>query len=180
MINFIFSLIPGKIGVGLRMIWFRYQWKEPKNINIGPFCEFISPRNINFRENANLSRNCYLNADGGEIDIGNNFSCNNNIHLNASIKGKIKIGDDVLIGPNVVCRTANHKFKKKEININKQGHSYNNIEIEKNVWVGANCVILSGVKIGEGAVIAAGAVVNSNVDSYTIAGGVPAKLIKKI
>ena len=99
--------------------------------------------------------------------------------MNASIKGNIKIGDNVLIGLNVVCRTANHNFKK-EININKQGHSYGNIEIEKNVWVGANCIILSGVKIGEGAVIAAGAVVNKDVDSYTIVGGVPAKLIKKI
>ena len=54
------------------------------------------------------------------------------------------------------------------------------VKIGKNVWIGANVTILPGVTIGEGAIIAAGAVVNKNVEANTIAGGVPAKLIKQI
>ena len=78
-------------------------------------------------------------------------------------------------------RTANHNFSKPQKLINQQGHNLNDIQIgEKNVWIGSNCVILSGVKIGEGAVIADGAVVNKDVVKNTIVGGVPARVIKKI
>ncbi len=56
--------------------------------------------------------------------------------------------------------------------------SKGNIEIGNDVWIGANALILSGVKIGHGAVIAAGAVVNKDVAPYAVVGGVPAKVIK--
>ena len=51
------------------------------------------------------------------------------------------------------------------------------IFIENNVWLGTHCVILDGVRVGKGSVIAAGAVVNKNVGPNSIVGGVPAKLI---
>ena len=52
------------------------------------------------------------------------------------------------------------------------------IILEDDVWIGENCIILSGVKIGQGAVIAAGAIVTNDIPPYAIAGGVPAKVIK--
>ena len=58
--------------------------------------------------------------------------------------------------------------------------SYAPIHIGKNVWIGANATVLAGVNIGDGAVVAAGAVVTKDVEPNTIVGGVPAKLLKKI
>lgn len=88
------------------------------------------------------------------------------------------MGRNILVGPNVVIRTANHNFNDKDRPINEQGHNYANIKVADNVWIGANSVILGGVTIGKGAVIAAGAVVNKNVEPFTIVGGVPAKVLK--
>lgn len=86
------------------------------------------------------------------------------------------LGDGTLIGPKTVIVTLNHHQ-----NPNKRANLIPKpVKIGKNVWIGANVTILPGVTIGEGAIIAAGAVVNKNVEANTIAGGVPAKLIKQI
>ena len=179
-IETLFSFIPGKVGTLIRTIWFRYRWKKPMNIRVRPLSQFISPGDIEFLGKASLGKQAFFSADGGSIEIGENFSCNVNCHLNASVGGKITISKNVLVGPNVVMRTANHNFNKPKKLINQQGHNFNDIQIRENVWIGSNCVILSGVKIGEGAVIAAGAIVNKDVAKNTIVGGVPAREIKKI
>lgn len=86
------------------------------------------------------------------------------------------LGDGTLIGPKTVIATLNHHQ-----NPNKRANLIPKpVKIGQNVWIGANVTILPGVTIGEGAIIAAGAVVNKNVEANTIAGGVPAKLIKQI
>lgn len=59
------------------------------------------------------------------------------------------------------------------------GHVKHPVTISDDVWIGANCVIVAGVKVGEGAVIAAGSVVTKDVAPFTYVGGVPAKLIKQ-
>ena len=175
------SYIPGKTGIITRSVWYRYQWKKPVDVRVGVLSKFITPGNIYFQVNASLGKSTFFSAEGGgAIVIGKNFSTNINCHINASVGGEIKIGNDVMLGPNVVLRTANHNFNLKSKPINKQGHNYADITIANNVWIGANVVILSGVKIGEGAVIAAGAVVNKDVAKNTIVGGVPAREIKKI
>jgi galactoside O-acetyltransferase len=176
-IETLLSFFPGKMGTLLRMLWFRYRWKNKKFIRVRILSEFIAPNNIEFGDKITLSKQTFMTADGGGIVIGNNFSSNINLHLNASVGGTIKIGENVLIGPNVVVRTANHNFSDISKPINLQGHSFADIVINDDVWVGSNCVILSGVEIGKGAIIAAGAVVRHNVAPYTIVGGVPAKKI---
>jgi maltose O-acetyltransferase len=92
--------------------------------------------------------------------------------------GEITIGRNVLIGPNSQFETLNH-----EIPLNENGRRPNIIKpiiIEDFVWIGARAVILQGVKIGKGSIIAAGAVVTKDVPANSIVGGVPAKLIKTI
>ena len=180
MVNQLMSIIPGKIGIYIRMVWFRYQWKTPKNIEIKLFSEFICPKNIMFKGKATLSNNCFFSAEKSFIEIGRNFACNTNFHINAAIGGNIKIGDNVMVGPNVVLRSANHNYTDKDKLIKNQGHKFGDITIEDNVWIGSNCTILSNIKIGTGSVIAAGSVVNKDILPYSLAGGVPAKLIKKI
>jgi len=174
------SYIPGKTGIITRSVWYRYQWKKPVDVRVGVLSKFITPGNIYFQVNASLGKFTFFSAEGGSIVIGKNFSANINCHINASVGGEIKIGNDVLLGPNVVIRTANHNFNDKNKPIYNQGHNYGNIIIEDNVWIGANSVILKNVKIGKGSVIAAGAVVIKNVKPFTVVGGVPAKELKKI
>jgi len=176
----IISFLPGKTGTVIRMLWYRYRWKNPSNIYIATICDFYNPKNIEFKGIANIGKGSLFSAEGGSIVIGNSFSCNTNCHINASVGGKILMGKNILVGPNVVIRTANHNFTNKDKPINEQGHNYDNIKVDDNVWIGANCVILGGVIIGKGSVIAAGAVVIKNVEPFTIVGGVPAKVLKSI
>lgn len=113
-------------------------------------------------------------------DFGRNIHFGNNVFVNACCQfqdqGGIWIGDGCLIGHNVVFATLNHDLnpERRQICIPKS------IVLGKNVWIGSNSTILSGVKIGDNAVVAAGSVVNRDVEANTIVGGVPAKFIKRI
>lgn len=175
----ILSFLPGKLGTLIRLLWYRYRWKKLVNVRVRPLSQFVSPKNIQFEGGASLGKGAFFTAEGGEINIGAKFSCNTNLHINASGGGIISLGQNVLIGPNVVMRTSNHNFLNRTKNINEQGHNSGDIKIEDNVWIGANCVILPNVHIGEGAILAAGAVVNKDVAPYTVVGGVPASKIKE-
>ena len=113
-------------------------------------------------------------------DFGKNINLGKNVFINSDCKfqdqGGIYIGNDVLIGHNVVLATLNH-----EENPQKRGNLCPSpIKIEDKVWIGSNATILPGVTIGYGAIIAAGAVVTKDVEEMTVVGGVPAKFIKKI
>ncbi len=115
---------------------------------------------------------------GENIDLGSNLYINHDVELD-SYNGLIKIGNNVLIGQNTLITTANHNFSDKKKAIIDQGFGpFNRIVIEDNVWIGANVLILPGVHIGKGAIIAAGAVVTKDVPSMCIVGGIPAKKIK--
>lgn len=113
-------------------------------------------------------------------DFGKNIHLGKNVFINAGCKfqdqGGIYIGDNVLIGHNVVLATLNH-----EENPSKRGNLMPApIKIGNDVWIGSNATILSGVSIGDGAIIAAGAVVTKDVAENTVVGGVPAKYIRDI
>ena len=113
-------------------------------------------------------------------DFGRNIHLGENVFINACCQfqdqGGIRIGDGCLIGHNVVFATLNHDMKPERRWICLP----QSIELGKNVWIGSNATILSGVKIGDNAVVAAGAVVNKDVAANSIVGGVPAKFIKWI
>ena len=172
------SFVPGRIGVKLRSIIVYLIYRKLINISIEKGCEIIGLKNFILKKNICIGSNSFLNANNSLIKIGNNFNSNKNLHLNAASGGKIVIGDNVLVGPNVVFRSSNHNITDINIPIRSQGTKIGDIIVGNNVWIGSNCVILMGVKIGEGAVIAAGAVVNKDVPSFNVVGGVPAKIIK--
>ena len=88
---------------------------------------------------------------------------------------KIFIDSSVLIGPDVKIISANHKFNNYD-----EWETSEPIIIKKNVWIGANSIILPGVNIGENCVIGAGSVVTKSFKDNSLIGGNPAKLIKKI
>ena len=113
-------------------------------------------------------------------DCGRNIHIGKNVFINAGCKfqdqGGIYIEDGVLIGHNAVLATINHMEDPEK----RAGMIFQPIHIEKKVWLGANVTVLPGVTIGEGSVIAAGAVVTKDVPANMIAAGVPAKVIRKV
>lgn len=111
---------------------------------------------------------------GKNITIGKDVFINSGCHFQD--QGGIEIGDGALIGHNVVLATINHDT----IPGNGRKNHYAPIQLGKHVWIGSNATILPGVTVGDWAVIAAGAVVTSDVPPYTIVGGVPAKIIKRV
>lgn len=114
-------------------------------------------------------------SDNACISIGKNVFFNHNCSLTA--KETITIGDNAVIANNVVIVDHDHQFGSFGVT---NGYTVAPVCIKENVWIGANSVILKGVTIGEGAIIAAGSVVNKNVPAQELWGGVPAKCIKKL
>lgn len=177
-IEALIRFMPGRIGSAARRTWYSWWFQRSDKIHIGAGCEFISPNTISFEGSVSIGGNAFFTAEGGFIVVGNNTAFNMNVHINASVGGEIRIGEWCLIGPNVVMRTASHRHDDPNFLIRQQGHFIGDIHIEDDVWIGANAVILGGVRIGRGAVIGAGAVVVKDVPSMAIAVGVPTKVIK--
>jgi acetyltransferase-like isoleucine patch superfamily enzyme len=109
------------------------------------------------------------------IEAGKNLNVNRGVHIYG--RGGISFGDYVLIGPNVIIFSSQHRYNIEGVPILFQGHEKKRVSIGKDVWIGANAVILPGVTIGDGAIIGAGAVVTGDVEPYSIVGGVPARKI---
>ena len=110
------------------------------------------------------------------IEIGNNVSISSYVIITSA--GTVKIGNNVLIGYGAKIISANHKIPENRGVIFGSGHIVAPVIIEDGVWIGANVVVLPGIKIGEGAVVAAGAVVTKDIEPFAIVGGIPAKVIK--
>jgi acetyltransferase-like isoleucine patch superfamily enzyme len=132
---------------------------------------------ITIGEKSELQYGVILMTYGGNILIGKNCSINPYTVLYGH--GNLTIGDNVLIAGHCLIIPANHNFSNIDVPITYQGETKKGIVIENNVWIGSGCRILDGVTIGEGSIVAAGAVVNRNVEPFTIVGGVPAKNIRK-
>lgn len=113
---------------------------------------------------------------GTHIEVGKNFFANYNCTM--LDVGKIRIGDNVQIAPNVAIYTAGHPVHPATRNTL---YEYGiDVTIGDNVWIGGNVVICPGVTIGDNAVIGAGSVVTKDVPAWTIAAGNPCKVIRKI
>jgi acetyltransferase-like isoleucine patch superfamily enzyme len=92
-------------------------------------------------------------------------------------RGGISFGDDVLVGPYAVITSSEHAHAQLDAPMAEVDHEMAPVSIGGDVWIGAHAVITGGVRIGDGAVIAAGAVVTGDVGEYQIVGGVPARVI---
>jgi acetyltransferase-like isoleucine patch superfamily enzyme len=92
--------------------------------------------------------------------------------------GGVEIGNRVLIGYRTQILSTNHRIPEGTSRIFDAGHVGDNVRIANDVWIGANCIILPGVSIGEGAVVAAGSVVTGDVEPFAVVAGVPARIIR--
>lgn len=157
----------------LRIMKLRIQLKERlfyKNIpRMHRSSEIICDKNIellSFGERIYFSKNAMLRVmQGGHLAFGDRcfFNCNACI----TAWGKTVIGNDVLVGPNVVIFDHNHDYRATG-GVTSQHMKFGEIKIGNNVWIGAGAIILAGTDIGDGAVVAAGSVVNGKVPAKTV------------
>jgi maltose O-acetyltransferase len=113
-------------------------------------------------------------GNGLDIEIGNSVQINERSRIR-----NVKIGSHVMIAPEVMILNLGHITEKLDMPMIFQGKRvYSQTVIEDDVWIGARALLLPGVRIGQGAVVAAGAVVTKDVAPYSIVGGNPAKVIK--
>ena len=116
-------------------------------------------------------------ANGRNIEIGDRSRIGANVSLWAGPgRGRIVIGPDALFAPNVMLTAANYRFNDGHP-VTEQAMTEGDILVGRDVWFGYGVIVLPGVTIGDGAILAAGAVVTKNVAPDTIVGGNPAKVI---
>lgn len=127
-------------------------------------------------KNVNIQKGVYF-GKGDKISIGDYSGIGENSILGQT--DEIQIGNNVLIGPQLMIFTQNHIFRDRTKLIREQGGTPQPVFIEDDVWIGARVIILPGVRISKGSVVAAGAVVTKSFPPYSILGGVPAKQIGK-
>lgn len=117
----------------------------------------------------------------GNVFINGKITVNSNVMIASSSTCKISIGNYVLIGPNCVIRNADHGFSDTSIPIRLQSKNCQDITIEDDVWIAANCIILKGSIIKKGCVIGAGSIVTKRdiLEPYGVYAGNPLKLLYK-
>lgn len=112
------------------------------------------------------------------LSLGNNVSIHHFSYIDA--EGEVSIGNDVSIAHNSSILSSNHVWKDASMPIKYNPVEYSPVVIEDDVWIGCGCRILAGIHVKKHSVVAAGAVVNKDVESHTVVGGVPAKVLKNI
>ena len=147
--------IPGIVGLFLRWGLFRLLFREMRSFPL------IYP-------------GVYLAHTYG-IRVGRGFSVNTGAMIDG--RGGITIGNDVLVGPYVCINSSEHAHEQVDRSMASVDQLMSPVEICNDVWIGAHAIITGGVRIGNSAVVAAGAVVTRDVPDYAIVGGVPAEVI---
>jgi acetyltransferase-like isoleucine patch superfamily enzyme len=159
-------LVPGRfrfVGRGVKFNgWIRFE-KPCKDIRIA--------------DSSMVGVGCYFLADGdGSIHIGRDVVINDHCYITSSYA--IRIGAHTRIAEFVSIRDYDHDFARTDIPIGEQGVRGGSIEIGEDCWIGRGVMVTGNVKIGRGCVIGANAVVTRDVPDYSIAVGVPAKVIR--
>lgn len=167
---------------GLVFIGNHVKLMNPQNIEVGKNVKFESYSEIQglasssliFGDNVTIGRNVQIRPSsyygvghiGAGLEIGENSSIGPNGFIGCA--GKVSIGKQVMIGPNVTIIAENHNFQNKTVSIKEQGVIQKGITIEDDVWIGANVIILDGVRIGSGSVIGANTLITRDVSETKI------------
>ncbi|SHT77812.1 transferase [Mycobacteroides abscessus subsp. abscessus] len=117
--------------------------------------------------------------NGANISIGAGSRIGQGCHLWAGDDSRILIGDHALFGPNVFVTATNYRFDNSDGPVMDCGRRGSDITIGSNTWIGTGVVIVAGAHIGDGAIIAAGAVVSGDIPPMSVAGGIPARVIRQ-
>ena len=158
--------------------------KTGHNLSVGRGCylDALSTDGISFGDNVSIGKYTCIECSGTLKDLGKGLIVGNNVGLGThgffGCAGGIIIADDTIFGNYVSLHSENHNFAEHDVPIRLQGVNRKGIRIGCNCWIGAKVTILDGAEIGDGCIVAAGAVVRSKFPPNSIIGGVPAKIIK--
>jgi len=137
------------------------------NVVVDRFSEILG--RVIISDDVHVHRNVLLRSFGGTINIGKGTTINPFVCIYG--QGGVTIGKYVSIATKTTIVAANHNYRDVNKFIKDQGVTAKGIVIEDDVWIGAHAVILDNVHIGKRSIIAAGAVVNRDVNEYAIVGG---------
>jgi acetyltransferase-like isoleucine patch superfamily enzyme len=175
----------GLIFLGRRCkIRYKSHIRMGRTITIGDNVEInaLSEEGITIGDNVSILRNTLIECTGVIRNIGVGLVIGNNVGIAQNcfiqVRGKVIIGNNVIIGPGVSVFSENHNFENPDLPVSVQGETRKGVVINDGVWIGTRAVILDGVTVGMNSIIAAGSIVNRDVPPYSIVGGVPAKVIK--
>jgi len=192
--------IPLNIGIRLRQLLYRHLLNHlGKSVRIQPSVEFLNAAQIKLGDGVILDRGVRIHCTGSNSQVilrkhtvlgqGIELYCLGEAHFEVgegtsigsysriSGLGSVRIGRNCLIAPHVGIFPSNHNYTALNRPINAQGFNFRGIEIGDDCWLGSGVKVLDGVTIGEGCVVGAGAVVNKSLPPYSLAVGVPAKVI---
>lgn len=126
-------------------------------------------------DDVHLARFCTLRAGERGISVHRGASINIRCFLDGN--GGVEIGADTLLSPGVQVISGNHVFDDPNVRIRFQGTTYGKVSIGEDCWLGTNVVVVPGVTVGRGSVVGAGAVVTKDIPEFSVALGVPAKVV---
>ena len=194
--------LPSLVGIGLRGIAYKLILKAEGLPIIEHSVRLLSPANLRLGKSVYIDSGVFLNALPGGITIGDGTNLMHGVVFHvfnyrdlpkAGItvgkncffgeytcirgQGGVKIGDGVYTGTQCNIAAVNHVFADPNRFIKDQGITADGITIEDDVWLGSNVTVVDGVTIGKGSIVGAGAVVTKSIPPYSIAVGVPAKVI---
>lgn len=191
---------------GISLLWGMIRFGTSRRVFLHPSSRIKCVSKISFGNNLNIERGCYIDALSKEglvlgdnvsfgyqtclritgslqkigtgVRIGNNVGLGSHGFYGCGV-GSLTIGDDCIFGNYVSIHPENHNYQDVEMPIRLQGvSSSGGVHIGNNCWIGAKATILDGTKIGDGCIVAAGAVVKGEFPDNVVIGGVPAKIIK--
>ena len=200
-ITCLFANWPGAAGIFLRGIFYKFLIKKVgKGVSFGKNIVLRHPNKIIIGNNVVIDDNCMLDAKGitnngilieDGVFIGRNtiLSCkdgdiilreNVNIGFNCDIFSgkKIELGKNTLVAAYVYFVAGNYVYDSADKPVNEMDSLCKGIYIDENCWFGAKALIFDGVNIGKNSIIGGAAVVNEDIPEYSIAVGIPAKVIK--
>ncbi len=205
LLTFLIGWIPSVLGIGLRAISYRLILNMQGWAAIERNVRLRFADHIRLGHGVYLDEGVYLHACSRGIEIGDKtivmhgavlhvYNFRNMPHSGIKIgrdsligeytvirgQGGVTIGDRVYTSPFTQIIAVNHVFDDPNRPFVDQGITAEGIVIEDDVWLGASTVITDGVRIGRGAVVAAGAVVTKDVPPHTVVGGVPARVLREI
>jgi len=197
----ILGFVPSPIGALLRNITYKAILDRIGLISyIQPNVRLIGTKNIQVENGVRIYQGSYLSTKGNRITLKKEASLDHGVDMRAysgfdgflevgertylgpyvclAGPGKIQIGNDCMIASHSSLYANNHKYEAVGIPIRDQGFTCKGIVIGDNCWLGSGTRVLDGVTIGTGCVIGAGAVITHDIPPYSVAVGVPAKVVK--
>jgi galactoside O-acetyltransferase len=173
------AAVPSRLGVFLRRLAYRPFMAGGALFDLEPGVRIDGLGNLAIGDGTCVESDCTLLCPGAPMVLGANCYLNRNVRLGSSGDAGFTMGDNVMVGPNVVMDTSRHNDARIDIPMKLQGMSYAPIVIEDDVWIGANVVVTCGVTVGRGSIVGAGAVVTRDVPPYSVVAGVPARVVRQ-